>query len=410
MKNKKIKSSKKFRFSWKYFWISIFSLGIAGILIGCFANWKNPKWIFIAGSSTMQPLLTEISKNYHSNVEVSTNSGGSSYGISSVLNNTKNIGTVSKSPEKTAVTNGKFNQNWINDKIKTITIGKDPIGIIYKSDSDLVIDKNNINNLYKAFCGYEQINFSSLDGSASNLNKKIVPFARTGGAKESGTSEAFLYDSNLDPNLDLTVKSPTTMTIKEVLSSGQYGKNTFETNESSLETWQAIKSYSGEGVPMTYLSGGFIKTNYDEITKSGFKIAKYQTNDNSLLNGDSFNQKYNWFRPLNLVTKTTADIQTKMFIQWIVGNMLFIDSQLINTYNNIGFMYLNYQQLRTMCFGNNNVIDKINSNINKYKSYDEYLSSNPNLDWSSFWQPDNVIWEQQRVKNDQSRYYCGAIL
>ena len=154
----------------------------------------------------MQPLLTEISKNYHSNVEVSTNSGGSSYGISSVLNNTKNIGTVSKSPEKTAVNNGEFNDDWVNDKIKTITIGKDPIGIIYKSDSDLVIDKNNINNLYKAFCGYEQINFSSLDDSTSNLNKKIVPFARTGGAKESGTSEAFLYDSNLNPNLDLTVK------------------------------------------------------------------------------------------------------------------------------------------------------------------------------------------------------------
>ncbi|MBR2652257.1 hypothetical protein IKD56_02735 [bacterium] len=71
--------------------------------------------------------------------------------------------------------------------------------------------------------------------------------------------------------------------------------------------------------------------------------------------------------------------------------MLFIDSQLINTYNNIGFMYLNYQQLRTMCFGTNNVIDEINSNINKYKSYDEYLLSNSNLDWSSFWQPDNVI-------------------
>ncbi|MBR2858154.1 hypothetical protein IKE96_03095 [bacterium] len=54
-------------------------------------------------------------------------------------------------------------------------------------------------------------------------------------------------------------------------------------------------------------------------------------------------------------------------------------------------MYLNYQQLRTMCFGTNNVIDEINSNINKYKSYDEYLLSNSNLDWSSFWQPDNVI-------------------
>lgn len=45
----------------------------------------------------MQPLLEEISKVYKS-AEISANAGGSSYGINSVLNNKKNIGSVSKTP------------------------------------------------------------------------------------------------------------------------------------------------------------------------------------------------------------------------------------------------------------------------------------------------------------------------
>ena len=55
-------------------------------------------------------------------------------------------------------------------------------------------------------------------------------------------------------------------------------KNTFETNDSSLETWQAIKSYSGEGVPMTYLSGGFIKTNYDILIDAQMELRGYIQN------------------------------------------------------------------------------------------------------------------------------------
>lgn len=413
MKNKNLNSNRKIKFSWKSLWISLFSLGTVAIIIGCFANWNNPKWIFIAGSSTMQPLLTEMSKYYHNNIEISTNSGGSSYGISSVLTNTKNIGTVSKSPEKIAAPNGIFNSEWINDQIKTITVGKDPIGIIYKSNDDLIINKNNINTLYQAFCGYDEINFSKLLQNQSNSDKKIVPFARTGGAQESGTSEAFLYDSNLNPNLNLLVDSTNSITLKDVLSSGQYGENTIETNESSLETWQAIKSYSGDGIPMTYLSGGFIKTNFNEITKFGFKIAKYESGNNivsNLLINNNFNQNYNWFRPLNLITKVTENNHTKMFIQWIIGNMLFINSKLINIYNDIGFMYLNYDQLKTMCLGSNNVIDQIFNNRNKYKSYDEYLLDNPNLDWSSFWYSDYQIYQERSKDNQTKKYYCGAIL
>jgi len=45
----------------------------------------------------MQPLLDEVSKNYYA-AEISTNSGGSAYGISSVLDNKKNIGAVAKMP------------------------------------------------------------------------------------------------------------------------------------------------------------------------------------------------------------------------------------------------------------------------------------------------------------------------
>ena len=110
----------------------------------------------------MQPLLDEISKNY-SAAEISTNSGGSAYGISSVLDNKKNIGAVAKMPGVDTAglpnDNTNLNQNqiiWKNDGIKTVTIGKDSIGIIYKDydgSLDLTINEKNIAMFYLAFCG-----------------------------------------------------------------------------------------------------------------------------------------------------------------------------------------------------------------------------------------------------------------
>lgn len=440
MNKKKSKTYRSKFFSWKVFSWSMTIIAIFGVIVGFSVNWANPSWIFIAGSSTMQPLLEEISKVYKS-AEISANAGGSSYGINSVLNNKKNIGSVSKipstdiaglpgdtDPSDTAIT-------WETDAIKTITIGKDSIGIVYKDTSDITINENNIVYFYLAFCGYNKVYLNQLDSDLSST-KYLAPFARSGGSNESGTAEAFLNDNNLGTNGSkkyLKTISATSSSIEEttdesssiygVLSKGAYGSLTQSTNETSLETWEAIKNYSSSdksGVAITYLSSGFIKNNYSEIINSGFKVAKYSLDNIELItNNDGqydISDSYNWFRPLNLVMKT-KNVQgiadSKYLVQWILGTILFENSKLNSIYKDLGFITVTKEQMKTMFDpSNTSLIDEIYEFALEYpnKTYEDFLTLNPKTSWDSFWISDYDLYTAQKTLRDETKEYYGAIL
>lgn len=427
------------RFTLKLFSIIMTIIAILATLIGCSVNWSHPKWIFIAGSSTMQPLLNQFSKVY-SAAEVSAIAGGSSYGINSVLANKKNIGSVSKSPSVKVAglpgKNGTNSQDWEQDAMKTVTIAKDSIGIIYKDNNlpmPISINESNIAYFYLAFCGYNKISLDKLDSKFSS-SKYLIPFARAGGSNESGTAESFLMDNGLGEygkseylsTIDATQPTLTQTTdelesIYKVLSSGKYGTNVVQTNETSLETWEVVKSYKSpnDGIPITYLSSGFIKNNYQEITDNGFKVAQYSDKNIDLIintNGNyEISEKYNWFRPLNLIlkTKNTTNIsETKAFIEWIIAGILFKNSEVDKIINDLGFVSLTPSQVSSM-FDPNNLtsINNLIAYTKNYpdKSYKDFLANNE-MNWDSLWLSDYELYSLQSDERDTSDEYYGAIL
>lgn len=399
---------------------------ISGLIIGLAVDWNHPNWIFIAGSSTIQPLLEEISAIYKKS-EISANSGGSTFGITSVVTNKKNIGMLSKEPDVSVAglpgvngQDGQYKKEWEEFGIKTITIAKDAIGIIYKSNEELDINDANVQNFYKVFCGDNNINFKTLMPNSSNT-QQFIPFARSGGGHESGTAEAFIKYNGLSngSKSELEKIKVNGKDVWTILSNGDYTLDVQQTNESNLETWEVIKNYGGNKIPISYLSAGFILNNYDEITRNGFKVATYN-GGKALIdsNNEINNYDYNWYRPLNLLLRTN-NIQNEKsisdFIEWLLGNLMFKNSSVSKCFDNIGFVKCNKETLLTMFEQTqNNILDYLEQNINQYSDYDDFLEKNKNVvdvdqSWSYFWKSDYEIYQSQEVERSALKNYYGAI-
>lgn len=379
-----------------------------GLIVGFSVDWKNPKWIYVSGSSTVQPLINEISKIY-TQAEVISEAGGSSTGIYNVVNYNKDVGATSREPQVheaglPAVANeqaisGEYSTAWNELQIKTITIGFDGIGLIYKFNnsekySDLVINNNNILNLYDAFTGSGEIN--SLNQIQNDLpNIKIRAYARTGGSNTSGTAEAFLKNSGFKLPEPGNKDYERWERIDDILSSGKYGPSVQQTAESNLITWSNIKANSSNNdfAYMTYLSAGFIKNNYDDILKAGFKVALYQEDGQKPVelidsNKQEINvpDKYKWYRPLDLIVRLKDDDKLediKQFIEFIHDESLKPNSKLLNIYNQLGYISLSEEKWNTMC------ID------------DTYNSQN-------FWTSDYEIYKNQYIERKNTKKYYGA--
>ncbi|MGL5520010.1 MAG: PstS family phosphate ABC transporter substrate-binding protein, partial [Metamycoplasmataceae bacterium] len=268
------------------------------LIIGFAVPWSNNFQILnAAGSSAVQPLLSQISNIYKAS-DVVTQAGGSGAGIQAIANGTKDIGMASKNPG--VVEEGptsKFYKNWVDNKIKTVTIAWDGIGIIYKSSNNnqiLDINKTSINNLYNAFAGNEQFSFNQIDQNF-NDDSIIAPYARAGGSNISGTAGAFADDSHLNPTIDKEIKA--------ILKEGNYGKYTTSTAEANSQVWDFVKD-KGNGT-ITYLSSGFILNNKAMIENAGFKIATY--NGGTPMETDLISKGYDWYRPLNLMISLTKN-------------------------------------------------------------------------------------------------------
>ena len=445
-KQKQIKNKRKI--PWKIVSVILLLLAILGLIIGFSVDWSRPSWIFISGSSTMQPLLQAISNNYKPS-EITADAGGSSVGITNVLNNKKNIGAASKTPslsmagapangDQPAI-EGSNSQQWESEDLKTVTIGWDGIGVVYKKvgplagDAKVVLNPETVRWLYLAFAGFMNVDATNLLANNNQSTKKfidategssptenaIVPFARSGGTQQSGTAEAFTADSrllksedgkydskgilkNISPHSTNPISeqpsssSPSLYSEEEdaniwtVLESGKYGPLTHTTAESNLQTWNSIQSYNGKGIPFTYLSAGFIKNNYDEIQKAGFGVAYYQENTNSQLvelitkgpnntwSNSNVSQTYMWFRPLNLILKANSASYIQTFIEWLIGNSLFEKSEYRKVLDEQGFIPLTQQQIDSM-FNPNNP-----KNTTIVDEIATYAKQNPNKKYADF--------------------------
>lgn len=333
--------------------IMIIIVSLLSLILGIFVDWKFPSWIYISGSSTMQPLLEKISNNYKKS-EVIADAGGSSLGVANLLSSKKQLASVAKNilieqaglpahGQNPAIL-GKDGKTWEQDKVKTITFSYDGIALIYKGDENqLDINQNNINTLFELFAGQREYQMSELDTNLSK--KKIIPFARTGGASLSGTAESFFHDSGF--NIESLP-----INIKQILTNGKYGKYTIETSETNLQTWTKVKDYTinSNQVLLTYLSTGFIKNNYNEIINQGFKIATYNTQPLFVGNLElNLTKGYEWYRPFNLLLKlsnTTEDV--KQFISWLLKESLNQNSDVYKIIHNLGYLPLNEPQMQTM--------------------------------------------------------------
>lgn len=350
----------------KIFWPLIIIIATLSLIAGLAVDWSFPKFIYTAGSSSIQPFMQQISKIYKP-AEILSEAGGSSVGIQAILQNTKNIGTASKSPlPKQAglpavgdfpAVSGSNSAEWEKDQIKTITIAWDGIGIVYHSphnSKNLIINKNNIIDLYNAFAGYDEIKLSQLQAGLPDLT--IKPFARTGGSTLSGTAESFFADSRLIKDHKLLPQS----TI-DALKTGLYGKNTVQTQEANLQAFSQAQNFNEKGfASMVYLSASFIKNNLEIIKNSGFKIAEYQPFDSDevfpIFSNNQLNVShgYNWFRPFNLVIRLDkSPVYVKNFITWYFDQMFTKNSDLDQIIEKNGYVQVSTNQYKTMFIGNN---------------------------------------------------------
>jgi len=319
---------------------------------------SNTSIINTAGSSAVQPLMVEFSNEYTS-ADIVTQAGGSGAGIRAVIDETKEIGMASKWPNIIGGKNKSDEQKWIDNKIKTITIAWDGMGIIYKpankNTKKIDINTKTIKEIYVAFAGNKQVKFSEI--GIPEDETYIWPFARSGGSLVSGTADAFYKDSHLEYEEDKL--------LDKALIDGQYGEFTTTTAESNSQAWSFIKNENKIG-SMIYLSAGFIINNKEEILNNGFEIATYNGVELKL---STIAQQYNWYRPLNLMM-SIKNIEIRktpsgQLIEWILN---FPTAEEIIT--NGGYIKLTEKEIKELMCLNNDLSTFWTTDDKEY--YDEY--------------------------------------
>ncbi len=318
---------------------SVVGVGILSLIVGTSVDWSHTPLIFASGSSSVQPLIQELSKNF-TTADVIANVGGSGMGISEIAHGLKDMGMASKmpSPERIGVSepvtkrfddalkdetiepdqvnhslyttttddqrqyylnpNQEFSNWWggqaKNSQTKTITIAWDAIAIVYSRQGlpdnvHLNLNHNNIADLFAAFSGYQQFNLLDLINKGNNNtqlkgNISLKPYVRAGGANASGTADAFYHDSHLSPDMSGWTddqKQAYNNTIKKSLGEGSYGAYVQTTNESNSQAWNTL--LGGEANQragkIIYLSSGFVSQNLNEILNQGFDVAWYNGHD-----------------------------------------------------------------------------------------------------------------------------------
>lgn len=367
-----------------YKWLigGVIGLASVGVIAAIAVDYKKTPLIYSNGSSSVQPLLQSIAKDYESK-DIISDAGGSLTGITNAMRQKTNIGMASRSPNvdfDSKKIEGQLSnfETWEKNEVKTITIAWDGIALIYKLDNtneNVVLNKNNINYLLEAFAGENRISFKQLNPNLPDV--EITPYSRTGGANASGTAEAFLKYNPLIKYKDFKKKHHNTY---ERLHSGNYGKFTKSTEESNTQAWTNIKSDAING-SITYLSTGFIANNYEEITNSGYKIVllenqnkdvkPFEVDENNNIIKSNTATTYLWFRPFNLIT--SLNMQNNENTKTFIWDILF-DSNIESKIKENGFLPLTFEQKMTM-FLNPEFKNKDEMNLNLIKAKQSFFVS-----------------------------------
>lgn len=370
----------KFR---NFFKLTLLTLASAFFLSGC----ANINLISAVGSSSVQPLLNKLSSYYVLNenndndklVEVSVQAGGSNAGIRAIINGFADIGNVSKNPKEYAKENEK---KWRDKKLKTLTIGKDAIAVIYKAPQELkgklLLTKDNINDLYDLFAGVKTINIDKfVKKDTKNMsNEKDYPltsFPRTGGSFASGTAEAFLNFSALKS--DKTLDSQTRDILKGIINYGPLAKPTSETNIEAFNTF-VTNLQDPNLFGMIYLSLGFIQNNLQAIKNNGFEILpiKYENKEVLPSNQTVSQNEYKWVRPLNSIVSLSEENKNideiKTFFNWLFFNGK--KDVIKNIYDEFGILQLTEDEKKKMFKTN----DSSPMNLENFW-VDDFAFSNP---------------------------------
>ncbi len=329
---------------------STIAVGVALPITLLSINWNNLQILYATGSSSVFPLMKKLSDTYANNkpsnlplIDVACEATGSGAGLEKILDQTASFGNISFSPTTESINaDANQKQKWASLQIKTITLGIDGIGLVYKGNFDFDINNGNILDIYNAFAGKKSYTFGDLGVTGAGANLALHPYAKTGGKCKSGTAEAFLNDSNLN----VSKISPETLSI---LDSGDYGNLTKSTKESQPESWKQMLSANQEGT-IGYLSTGFILQNMDEIKKNGFKVATYNSHaltSDSIKSGD-----YGWRRKLNtLISLKNIDNNVKIWIDWLFDN--YNEPWMAQVYKSVGVVQLDAAQVDSMKKSNN---------------------------------------------------------
>ncbi|MGL4948264.1 MAG: PstS family phosphate ABC transporter substrate-binding protein [Mycoplasma sp.] len=362
-------------------------------------NWTNPQILYASGSSAVFPVLEKLSSTYLNtyqklgltdHIEISVESTGSGTGLSSAASGTKHLGNISYGPDKSKIKSGgdiDILKGWTEREIKTLTLGIDGIGVIYKGNFNLDINVDNVVNLYSAMAGFNEYSYADLGVSGVGSDLKIIPYARTGGAKASGTTDAFLKDSGLKMDKENPLYKP----AYDALNSGNYGPKTTGTKESNIETWHQVSSNGGINGAITYLSAGFILNNKKIIEDAGFRIATYS---DITLSSDVITKGYNWYRPLNTLFSTKEDNPTiKSWVNWFTKNY-HSEPAIGKALEDLGIVPLTEEQLETMA----------NPEL-AAKWFHPETGKDPVFDENLFWYSD---FEQKPYDEANDKYKWGA--
>lgn len=313
-----------------------------GFVIGFATDWSQKTPISCVGSSGVKPFVEKFGNEYskqNKKIDVTVDAGGSGFGINQIANKYCNIGNASKNPFDSVKTD--FKNQWTNNRIKTITIAKEAISIVWippkglklsssQLDSMLNVNEDNINDLFRIFSGFN----NGIQGSG-NLDEfcnpvfadwepklercSIKPYVRAGGALTSGTASSFYSATNLFNEFNPLLLNPDQI---NALLYGRYGNDhkVYDTDEANSRAWEMFKQNNIPG-SMVYLSSGFVIPNIKLIRDAGYGIMSYHDNQTAptplIDNNGHISDGYKWLRPLNVMLSLDESEKEKDFIKYI---------------------------------------------------------------------------------------------
>ena len=246
--------------------------GSAMIFNGDAQEGNKNQTLTIAGSTTVQPLMSKFQEEFEKYVNVTLNvsGGGSSAGASAVIQNTADIGMMSRDPKQSELDGG----------LKATVIGLDAVVIIVSKDAG--VSNLTVEQIAKIYSG-EYTNWNQVGGN----DKKINPVVREEG---SGTRDC----------------------LEEALKSALDGYETssaFPAVESTGSMKTRVESTSGaigyvSLSAASELTAETIAVSVDGVTAS---VETVSSND------------YPIYRTLILATNGEATGMTAFFFNWILS-------------------------------------------------------------------------------------------